>query len=497
LRSLYLRIWLTVVAVLALFALAAGWLVQRHLEEDRARIDLALHARLEPWGDLIRRSLPPADAASAVQFTAINDWSHRLRVPMALDDKNGHRITASESFQRREIEPPGLVGKTLPIRLGDGRTLWVLRFGAMRLPPLQGNHGLADEEATVDPLGSKATLEGEVQRSPLPPFSLALWPTDWQPELALAALLGLLFLAVAAGAYPVVRRLTRRLERLKQGVELFGLGALDHRVSEDGQDEVAAVASSFNRAASRIEALLHSHQNLLANASHELRSPLARLKMAVAMLGEHPSDRAMKAEIHTNIAELDALVEEVLLSSRLEAGVVMELNDPVYLLGLAVEEASRTGADVDGDEYSVRGSDRLLRRAVRNLLENARRYGGGDVLLQLQQMASGDLELRVMDRGPGVPLAERERIFEPFYRMPGHAEREGGVGLGLALVRQIAQRHEATVRCDGREGGGSCFTITFPAARVVREAASLGPRWPPARLPDANPPRQPASTSSA
>jgi signal transduction histidine kinase len=102
--------------------------------------------------------------------------------------------------------------------------------------------------------------------------------------VGLAALLVVLFLAVAGGAFPVVRRLTRRLESLKQGVEAFGAGALHQRVAEDGQDEVAAVGVSFNRAATRIEALVRSHQSLLANASHELRSPLARLKMAVQML---------------------------------------------------------------------------------------------------------------------------------------------------------------------------------------------------------------------
>jgi signal transduction histidine kinase len=111
----------------------------------------------------------------------------------------------------------------------------------------------------------------------------------------------------------------------------------------------------------------------------------------------------------------------------------------------------------------VRGEERLLRRAVRNLLENARRYGGDGVEARLDA-ADGAVRLIVCDRGPGVPEAYRERIFEPFFRLPGHAEREGGVGLGLALVRQIAERHGGEVRCAPREGGGSCFTLTLPAA---------------------------------
>jgi signal transduction histidine kinase len=103
---------------------------------------------------------------------------------------------------------------------------------------------------------------------------------------------------------------------------------------------------------------------------------------------------------------------------------------------------------------------------LRNLLENARRYGGdGEVSVQLAALAGG-AEIRVCDRGPGVPAAMRERIFEPFFRLPGHAEREGGVGLGLALVRQIAERHGGSVRCEARPDGasGSCFVFSLPAS---------------------------------
>jgi signal transduction histidine kinase len=275
----------------------------------------------------------------------------------------------------------------------------------------------------------------------------------------------------------VVRRLTRRLEALKSGVEAFGAGELDRRVAEDGRDEVAALGASFNRAAGRIQVLLRSHRSLLANTSHELRSPLARLKMAVAMLDGAPAARhaALLAEIHTNIGELDALVAEVLLASRLDASTPIELGDRVDLLGLAAEEAARTGAVASGSELTVLGNERLLRRALRNLLENARRYGGdgGAVEVSVHALEGGGAELRVCDRGPGVPEGLRERIFEPFFRLPGHAEREGGVGLGLALVRQIAERHGGSIRCQPREGGGSSFTLSLPAAPTVVPPASV------------------------
>jgi signal transduction histidine kinase len=196
--------------------------------------------------------------------------------------------------------------------------------------------------------------------------------------------------------------------------------------------------------------------------------------MAVSLLDEAaPAQReTLKREIHTNIAELDALVEEVLLASRLDSGGDVLLMQPVPLRALLAEECARVGARLEEAPAGapaaevVPGDERLLRRAVRNLLENARRYAGADIVVQVRAAAAqagGGVEVRVCDRGPGVPEAWRERIFEPFFRLPGHAEHEGGVGLGLSLVRQIAQRHGGRVRCEPREGGGSCFSLQLPA----------------------------------
>jgi signal transduction histidine kinase len=437
-RSLYLRIYLTVVASLALFALVSGWLMQQHLEDQRARVELNLRGRVEAWVELIERAMPGPLAPPQEQVAAMREWSQRLRIPMALDDAQGQRLGASESFSRRELddEPHGPGSRVQSVRFDDGRTLWLPRPNVMRPPP-----------------GG-------------PPGALrAPWggPRGWLDGVGLVALLVVLFVAVAVGALPVVRRLTRRLEALKQGVEAFGAGALHQRVAEDGRDEVAALGASFNRAASRIEGLLRAHQSLLANASHELRSPLARLKMAITMIEDAapPQRAALRHEIETDIAELDALVEEVLLASRLDASAQLERLEPVDLLGLAAEEASRVGALAQGVNTLVPGDERLLRRAIRNLLENARRYGGAEVEAIVSQ-SPGQAELRVLDRGPGVPEAYRERIFEAFFRLPGHAEREGGVGLGLSLVRQIAERHGGRVRCEDREGGGSCFVLQLP-----------------------------------
>jgi signal transduction histidine kinase len=356
----------------------------------------------------------------------------------------------------------------------------------MRRPPVEGppgEPGLGWRDGASGPespwslrglmLGEKPSGAGmgERRHSMSPGSALPMVP-DLSLGLPKAVgpliLVAMLFVAVAAGAYPVVRRLTRRLELLKRGVEAFGAGDLSQRVDASGRDEVAAVAATFNDAAGRIEHLVRNHQNLLANASHELRSPLARLKMAAALFadGSEAQRAVLKCEIDTNVAELDALVEEVLLASRLDAGQAPELLEPVDMLALAAEEAARVDAEVEAldDVPRLPGSERLLRRALRNLLENARRYGGGDISVVVAQTATGMLALKVSDRGPGVPAELRERIFEPFFRMPGHTEREGGVGLGLSLVRQIAQRHGGQVTCEARDGGGSCFVLSLPMA---------------------------------
>lgn len=293
-------------------------------------------------------------------------------------------------------------------------------------------------------------------------------PPPWvRPQTGFFWLLSLVGLATAIGLFPIVRRLTQRLETLQRGVQRWGDGDLSARVPEDGQDEVADLSMRFNAAAARVETLVRSHKSLLANASHELRSPLTRIRMGLELMGERPSPSA-RDEISRNIGELDQLIDEILLSSRLDASEAdLGTIETVDLIGLAAEESVRVDAELDLAEgtdsatLQVQGVSRLLRRAIRNLLENARRYGAGTIELRLESDGRW-ARVRVEDRGPGVPPALRERIFEPFYRLPGASEREGGVGLGLALVKSIAERHGGSVRCEERPGGGASFVIELP-----------------------------------
>ena len=358
------------------------------------------------------------------------------------------------------------------------------------------------------------TLEVHMPRPQRPPGS-----NPWlRPPFGFFWTLALVGLAVALAAYPIIRRLTLRLEALQRGVERWGGGDLSARVPVQGKDEVAFLAERFNNAAERIEtlmdsqkALLNAHKNLLANASHELRSPLTRIRMGLEMLAptlvaartalppegaQFPLGRpggetiaatlnadeaklyaSRKAEITQSITELDQLIDEILLASRLDTKQAdAEPFETLDLTGLAAEECSRVKAELtaelghqadtdDAHSLQLRGSTRLLRRLLRNLLENARRYSDGDVTLALSQggsTAQPTAVIRVSDHGPGVPADQRDRIFEPFYRLPGASERDGGVGLGLALVKSIAERHSGSVRCEDNPGGGASFVVELP-----------------------------------
>jgi two-component system OmpR family sensor kinase len=357
-------------------------------------------------------------------------------------------------------------GREIVLRNASGEIIGQAVARPVRIP----GQGLEFEVPTNDGRTLFVHLPRPNHRPPM------VAPPWWRPPFNFVWLLALVALAVAVGAYPIVRRLTKRLEGLQDGVERWGQGDLSHRLPEEGRDEVAFLAQRFNIAAERVQALLVAHKTLLANASHELRSPLTRIRMGLELMGDRaraPGTEVpsldWKDEISRNIRELDQLIDEILLASRLDASPIdIGTLEPVDLVGLCAEECAQADAELDvpGGQTTlmVQGVARLLHRAVRNLLDNARRHAASDVHLSLQ-LAGAQTVIRVCDRGPGVPPDLRERIFEPFYRLPGASERDGGVGLGLALVKSIAQRHGGSVRCEDRPGGGACFVLELPQLR--------------------------------
>ena len=299
-----------------------------------------------------------------------------------------------------------------------------------------------------------------------------LRPPGPRPGLRILTIVLIVAGGVGLTAFPVAARLTRRLEALRSGVERWGAGGLSLRVDDDGDDEVAVVARTFNAAAARIEQLLNAQKALLANASHEVRSPLARLRVAVELWLADPRPD-LHAEILRDLAESEQLVDEILLASRLDYdGPTAAHNGRVDLLGLAAEEAARLEAGAasvadDGDPVEIDGDATLLRRLIRNLLENAMRHGRPPIRIAVSRR-QGRAQIAVSDCGVGIAPAERERVFEPFYRPAGRSESAGGWGLGLSLVRQIARRHGGDVVCDAEPGGGSRFVVD-----LATDAASI------------------------
>jgi signal transduction histidine kinase len=292
------------------------------------------------------------------------------------------------------------------------------------------------------------------------------WPGT---RMRIMSILIIVAVGVGLAAIPIASRLTRRLEALRSGVERWGAGALALRVDDTGDDEVAIVARTFNAAAARVEELLTSQKALLANASHELRSPLARLRMAIELWLAQPGPD-LHAEIVRDLAEIDQLVEEILLASRLDHAGIIQRAGNVDLLGLAAEEAARLDANVapmpeGAGPVEVEGDAKLLRRLIRNLLENAVKHGKPPIQIAVEGGAD-TARITVCDHGQGIPPPERERVFEAFYRPTGRAESAGGWGLGLALVRQIAKRHGGGVFCDAAPGGGARFVVDLAIGKA-------------------------------
>ena len=499
-RRLSITVFLAVLGSLFVFALAVMGAWRWGIESRAADFERQLST------ELAEGAIPDAARGRAELQRALDRWHDRAKIDLALFDADGRLLARAG----RPIQRPG--------EPGPGR-------GPSRADADRGRDDARNDGprrrwvATVDLSGGRTLLVRPAHdRAPRSPVGLV-------------AGLGLLLAAVALVAWPVSRRITRRLERLQKGVDRLGSGDLGARVAVEGKDEVAALARSFNVSAGRIEdlmnaksRLLDAQRKLLANASHELRSPLARMRMGLALMDDESAggdglqggaavggalalglpglstrvNSGARAEIERNIAELDELVDEILTASRLDTAeqAIEFALEPVDLAGIAAEEAARVGAEVevlapaaapnvaiaavttaatlpgrlDATAIELRGDPRLLRRLVRNLLENAlrhhRRAGDasetGEAVRVLLSRDANAVRLEVLDRGPGVAPAERERIFEAFYRPDGHSEKSGGVGLGLSLARQIARAHGGTVECFGRDGGGARFVVELP-----------------------------------
>ena len=409
-RRLYFRIYLHFVAIIVVFGavVAIGWMLRSHDDEPPHQFDTVAR--------LVARALPETPAALDATLRQLSE-DFRLRLALYRDDR-----------------------------------VLIASAGAPVPPPPE------PEQTSGDWHGGDS---GPIFLLRLPDGRWLSAQTHRHPSRRLLGLLVALAVIVAIGAWPLARRITRRLERLQTRVDALGAGDLGARVDVEGSDEVAALAKSFNRAAARIESLVSVQRTMLASASHELRSPLARMRMAIELLATAPRPE-LRERIERDVLELDSLIDELLLASRLQMSDDLDTAEPVDLLALAAEEGARVGAVVSGEAMNIPGDRRLLRHLVRNLFENAHRHGAGTAIDASVRSDDTSVLLRVCDCGPGIPESERQRIFDPFYRPAAVRETGTGVGLGLHLVKMIAERHQATVEHRPNEPAGSCFVVRFP-----------------------------------
>lgn len=284
-------------------------------------------------------------------------------------------------------------------------------------------------------------------------------------------LVGLLLLmaGVILAAQIVLRRLLDPLRALGAAVAQVGAGQLDVRVPIRTNDEFGRLTDAFNQMAERVRGMIQSRDQLLVDVSHELRSPLTRMKVAL----ELPAGDVQRGRLSDDVAEMERMVAELLELERLRTGrgVSPARHDLVRILrevaaqyeerppGVrVVASANEIFLDVDADK---------IRAVLRNLLENAIKYSLADsqpITLRADE-TSVAIVVRATDDGIGIPAGDAERVFEPFYRVdPSRSKRTGGYGLGLSICKRVMEAHGGTIAVERRSPRGTSFMLTFPRA---------------------------------
>ena len=322
------------------------------------------------------------------------------------------------------------------------------------------------------PIIADGVVRGVLEASPV--YRSFRMPSLWRPVV----LIGVIMLLAGVASGPLARRISAPVERLTAVVRRFGQGDLSARVTAPRgrwrwrgrrrpPDELEQLTRAFNEMAERIEGLVRGQKELLANVSHELRSPLARIRVALELLPRDAKNETRLRDVEADLVELDRLIEDVLTATRLEAsGLPAHLGavDVAQLLASLVERAQHDPATAGktvrasgGDGIVVTADGALLKRALWNLVENAAKYGAPPIELDASRDET-TVALVVKDAGAGIAPDERERVFEPFYRGDKARTPGNGFGLGLTLARRVAEAHGGTITVDG-----ATFTLRIPA----------------------------------
>jgi two-component system, OmpR family, sensor kinase len=436
-RRLYLRLYLAFLGVLvAVLAISLGVTIVF------GRGPIPFFRQAPRFGEHLARALPPLDDPASVN-RAIEQFHEELGVDVLIVDLDGKPVASAGA----------------PIPFPPQHALTAAQRGPswMPRPPLLG--------APIRPRRGAPAQAVLIVRLPPEGARAILRPLIWLAVVLLVSL---------ALVYPLSRSITRPIERLTAAATAFGRGDLSARSGVQSDDEVGRLAKSFDQMAARIQATRKAEKELLANVSHELRTPLARIQVALELIQGRDEDmRRRLATVGEELNELDRLISDVLTTSRLELAAAPLKREPISAARLvekgrqrvlALEPDRPVQADVQPG-LTVLADEALLSRALDNVLDNARKYGGGPrapIRVEAKR-ENGEVVLAVSDGGTGIPPQELELIFDPFYRGTTVRTRESGFGLGLALARRVVEAHGGKIRASNVDGGGARIEMRLPS----------------------------------
>lgn len=285
----------------------------------------------------------------------------------------------------------------------------------------------------------------------------------------LLVLMSALIVGVLGLAWAVIRRSLRPLRSLHEGVSRLSEGQLDVAVPDESRDEFGVLAAAFNAMAARVAEMVRARDRLLVDVSHELRSPLTRLKVALALLPDDPRKPRMEADL----LEMETMIAELLEMERLREGrgLAPEPRDvePILRDAAAPFQDGPPGVRVrtPSERLVGRVDAETLRRVLRNLLDNAVKHALPDSrpIEVSARREGGFVAIRVTDDGPGIPEADRRALFEPFVRLdPSRSRKTGGYGLGLSICKRIVEAHGGEIKIEGHAGRGVTFVVRIREA---------------------------------
>lgn len=437
--KLFLSFWLA----LLLFALGVLYAASAYLDATRERYD---NQNPRERNEFVFNA---AQAAASGGIESLRAWANRVDdtelVPVLVMDAGEKDILGREPSERALSRLAYVTrnyvgdkaGKRFPVVLPDGHEYWLI-------PDFQ-----------------KATLGRLISR-----------PRVVATQLVLATLIG------AAVCLALAAYLTAPLRRLREAMAAYGSGDFSHRVAPSlgrRKDEIVDLAQALDTMAERIDALIGAQRGLLRDVSHELRSPLARVQVAVGLARQRVGNLADDElrRIDSEMERLNELIGRIIDFSRLDAGLNPPRQDALRLEQIVADvvDDARLEAEAKGCRIScqlaeaapIHGDAQLLASAVENVLRNALRHSppDGTVSLTLSHDAS-HWNIVITDQGPGIPVELQARVFEPFFRVDDHRNPQGGIGLGLAIARHAILAHGGRIQLNNQTNGGLQVTLQLP-----------------------------------